>query len=538
MSDLRTTPSLNSPEVKDVTPPFSNFSFIEERFGFVAPIQRIFSQARTLDVKTLVIESIKSVGFSEEDDLDLKEAGFSVSLSPLIRLSFFDSSLKDLEELSKCDESNFIGYAILKQVPCGSNYRYIVFESVLKPSRLVNNYIHVLKTYNVNVGGRFFKVKGVLYCQQNGLTNVCAHIALRTCIAIVSPSGDVSYRKINKILADSGTPFISAKPVTSSSPSSINGLSTKQMLTVLDSLGIKYSLKQTKKEDSQGKDEEADLVKPTIPYRSYLYASIESGYPALLGFTFKGESAQEGAHIIPIFGHTFNEDAWVPNADHSYFKIGKDTRYIASESWVSTYICHDDNFGSYYCLPRQYISEDSVTVISIKPEQVKYDAIDAEAIAIDYLYTLVERISAEKESNIWIQRLTKGINELGGWIVLRTSFATSKEYIEHLRLIKGWDNKTIPSAVITELSSSLPNDLWIIEISLPELFPANRRKLGEIVLDSSKTLSMHKDLSCFVFARLLNKIYGLRIIDSKISLVSLDIADIDTHTELLIRANK
>jgi hypothetical protein len=50
-----------------------------------------------------------------------------------------------------------------------------------------------------------------------------------------------------------------------------------------------------------------------------LYGSVESGYPALVVFD-AGNGNQK--HVIPIIGHTFNEDTWVPRADLAYFSVG------------------------------------------------------------------------------------------------------------------------------------------------------------------------------------------------------------------------
>lgn len=512
MADLRITPYIKSPEIIDVTRPFSNFSYIEEKFKLKeGPIYRIFSQARCLGFKTLIVEEIKSVGFSEEDDIDLQEAGLEISKDPLIRASFFNTTFKSIEELKKQDPSNFLGYAVFKQIPFGKSYRWIVFESVIKPSQYENNYIHGKRDYTINVAGTSFNAKGILYCQQNALTNVCAHVALRTCISMLIHSGDCSYRMMNKILADNKQPHGLEAP-----------LSTSQILMVLDNFEINYTL-QTYNEMKSN---------PPAPYQAFLYGSVESGYPALFGFALG-----DVGHIIPIFGHTFNEDTWVPNAEKSYFKIGEETRYIQSESWVSTYICHDDNFGSYYCLPRQYLSsEHKMTVIATRPKRAKYDAVDAEAIAVDYLYTLVQKLSTEKEQTDWEKRLVENVLAKQGRVVLRTLYMSSKEYIGHLSSIKGWDDKTIPLATITALTKSLPEDLWVVEVSLPELFPANRRKLGEIVLDPSKTLTSDKDLSTFIFARLLQKLYCMqREGDSKLTLIVEKNLGIDTHTELYPR---
>lgn len=51
----------------------------------------------------------------------------------------------------------------------------------------------------------------------------------------------------------------------------------------------------------------------------------------------------------------------------------------------------------------------------------------------------------------------------------------------------------------------MPQHIWAIEISTPQLFPANERKLGEIVLDATQLLNLEDDsasYNVFIFARL------------------------------------
>ena len=114
-------------------------------------------------------------------------------------------------------------------------------------------------------------------------------------------------------------------------------------------------------------------------------------------------------------------------------------------------------------------------------------------------------------------------------LYLRTIHMSAKKYIEHVGTLRGWDSKTVPVKLLSALGEMLKGNLWVVEISLPELFPANRRNLGEIILNP---LSTGKDLSCFLFARILDKIYFFAPdSSSKLSLISYD-AGIDTHTEL------
>ncbi len=508
MEELKTQGCLGNPEILDVRPPFSNFDFVEDRFGGeCVPIRRIFSQARMGGFSTLVIEEIPSVGLSKEDDTDLIEAGLKPINRPLYRLTFFKSIFANAVDIQNQSNEDFLGYAILKAVPTGNRFRWIVFESVTNPARHDNNFYHATREYKVSSHNKIFSIKGNIYCQQNDLTNVCAHVALRTCISMVEGFNDFSYREMNRILKAKGFPHGVGEP-----------LSIVQIKTVLDSLGIKYS------------DQWYPLTgeQPNVPFQKYLYASVESGYPALLGFTFGGASG----HIIPVIGHTFNEDTWVPNAETSYFTIGKDTRYVPSELWVSSYICHDDNFGSHFCLPRQYMSKNSeLFVIAIKPKQVKYDAINAEAIAVDYLYSIAVNM-IPNEVNRWLRRLREAILIKSGWVVLRTIFMSGKEYIDHLRGSKGWQDEIIDPKVLDVLENGLKGYYWVVEISLPELFPANRRKLGEIVLNAEVELSKELDLSTYVLARLPGQFYFFGLDENSKIFVQKRDCGIKTHSRV------
>ena len=147
-------------------------------------------------------------------------------------------------------------------------------------------------------------MRGVLYCQQNGLNKSCAQVALRSLCAPRAPGGDISYRAINRLAGSGGT---SVEPW--------SGLTVPQIQAVLKGLGIDfldvdYAAMPT-------------AERSRLPYQKLLYAGIESGAGALLGFRLAGAGAQQDAkHIIPFFGHTFNQDTWVPNAGAAYFHVG------------------------------------------------------------------------------------------------------------------------------------------------------------------------------------------------------------------------
>jgi len=505
MDDLRTQGCHDRPEILDVRAPFSNFDFVESRFSKSRPLKRILSQARMANVSTLIVEQIESVGFSREDDEDLREAGLELSKKKLIRLSFFKEVFPNIEDIEQQIDGDYFGYVILKEVPFGNKFKWIIFESITRPARHDNNYYHSEKDYKVRCVGKIFNIKGNIYCQQNALTNVCAHVALRTCLSMSEAYNDFSYRKMNAVLKENGLPHGLKEP-----------LGDEQIKLILDKLGIHYSLQAYPSHDNQSK----------IPFQKYIYGSIESGYPALLGF----ESGNTG-HIIPVIGHTFNEDTWVPNAETSYFSIGQDTKYVPSESWVSSYICHDDNFGSHFCLPRQYLSSnEKILVIGFLPKQAKYDAIVAEAIAIDYLYLITQNLEPHP-GHIWLKRLRESVMIEKGWVVLRTIFISGKEYVKHLKSLEGWQRERIDPQITDKFEEILKGFYWMVEVSLPELFPANRRKLGEIILNAEVSVVPDAVSASYMFARLPGGLYVLGEQNGK-PFVSNYAMDINTHTKI------
>jgi hypothetical protein len=85
-------------------------------------------------------------------------------------------------------------------------------------------------------------------------------------------------------------------------------------------------------------------------------------------------------------------------------------------------------------------------------------------------------------------------------IVLRAVSLDGNEYLHHLREIRDWDGDGEAGDLFTSIAESLPSKIWMIEVSTPQLFPANERKLGEILLDADNDSAKRFDL--FLFARM------------------------------------
>lgn len=324
----------------------------------------------------------------------------------------------------------------------------------------------------------------MLYCQQNSLNKACAQVALRTLLSRILPDRDISYRSLNQIAATITSTFQPGK-----------GLSVPQIRKILSKLGIRFNDVDYSLGDGQ--------LRESLPYQKYAYAGLESGCGALVGFRLAGRDLQEeAAHIIPFYGHTFNKDTWVPNADMAYFHIGEGVGYVPSESWTSSFIGHDDNFGPNFCIPRLYIERDKVDyVVELIRKGACYGGLEAEAIALNILYSILS--SLDGKENKWISRLFQWTQKQQ--VVFRAQSLSSAEYVAHLRALRDWEGQAEKSQICELFEKELSEFVWAVEISTPQLFPANERKLGEILLDATQQLKLQDEnaiFDTFILARL------------------------------------
>jgi hypothetical protein len=464
----------------DTRPPFSAFDYIEKNFGECPPIRRLFSQARCLEMCSVVSEKISPAGLVVDENDEIKRFYPEHIMDDLRRLTFWSKPMTSAADVNGAESDCCIGYALLKQdsIPT-RKWRWHVFEAVIWPTKFKYSFVPGWKIFQARCCDQVFKIPGVLYCEQNGLNKACAQVALRSLCSLHVNEAEVSFRKINELAAKVTGPF---------DPS--QGLEAKQMRGVLDGFGIRYTeLDYT----TLSEDERSAFT-----YQKFIYAGIESGAGALLGFKLVGPEAT-GHHIIPFFGHTFNRDTWVPNADAAYFRIGEETRYIPSESWVSTFIGHDDNFGSNYAIPRLYITaEQAQYVLSLYPRFVRYSGVEAEALAVNMLYSVRKLIIPTDLP--WHRRAMEAIDRQN--VVLRPVAMLRENYIEHLREAEDWQGRKESNEVCEGLANSLPEHLWLVELSVPELFPANLRKIGEILLNAGDELNPGDEARAFILARL------------------------------------
>ena len=289
-----------------------------------------------------------------------------------------------------------------------------------------------------------------MYAQQNGVTSICAHVALRSVLSLLLPEGDISYGEINRFAGRE--------------PTDVNGLAVEQIRKVISQCYVKSRCNDKNPIQTGGK-QDRDSFSPL------LYGYVESGCPALLSFGVKKAGI---GHIVPVLGHTFNESTWVAEARNGYFD---DCDYYSSEGWLGTYLIHDDNFGPYQSIPRGFIKQNqfwNLFGLHYAGAALWSDRAELDALEIFKRYVAKHRHVSIEDSCFWFDCFSSFCKEQQ--LVLRSVFIQRSEYIDFLHR---WQ---LEDSAVNRLDQSLPETFWMIEVSCPELFPATRGKFGEMLL--------------------------------------------------------
>ena len=450
----------------------SNFQFVGEflnQHGVIpynTQLLRIFSLARKLRFQSVLVDEISSdeSPFLTEENDALRNFGandFKFSHSQVFKFSFFGNGQNGDKD------SLFLGYAIFKIDHFHDQKSFgHVFEAVLTPPRTIqeNSFLHCKRRYVVsNTEGTNFHVTGSLYAQQNGKTFVCAHVALRTALSHLLPEGDIRYSRIRTLAG------------------SHQKLSPDQMERVFHSQGVALEFTKRCYEPfprpcltDQTPCKAAHLLDNKINYNKELYGLTESCVPAILGFNL----ADGRRHVVPILGHTFDEDSWVPSSNQCYFS--QNFRFFSSEQWLGSHLIHDDNFGPYFCLPRHFLEKSDFRILyGINYDKSAFFASEAEATALMFLHRAGKTLLKHGKCSPW-SRLFIAFKD---YLVLRAIYIDRAGYIQHLT--SGPDSITQDgndSAIVAKIEKVLPNKFWMIEASTIELFPVTRRKFGEVIL--------------------------------------------------------
>lgn len=344
---------------------------------------------------------------------------------------------------------------------------------------LMNYYFHSAKDYSFQFLGSDnerveFTIRGAPFFQRNDKTSFCMQAALATMLNNIST--EKSLLLPNKINEKYGVDFGEEL-----------SLDKKNVVELIKKIGLQakrfvFNQQATKKVFKKL------LEQYDWPPSSLLYPWMESGFPGFIIFyppLTKGTD-KEAFHVVPIIGHTLNTDSWQPEADILY-KKKIELHFRSVSAWVDNFIIHDDNFGMYLCYPTSKLADKEKGlgylvdfVLFITEDEIKCSPDVLEIDLISLIRNLREFRSVSSTDNIWLYRL---VNE-NTPLVSRTVVAKKEDYMESLKELDSEKN-LIPEDIRRTITQQLPDRFWLTEITLPDLYIANKTALISIASDLS-----------------------------------------------------
>jgi hypothetical protein len=453
---------------------------------------RLCSLMRKMDAKTVVVETLdkdfpevskeyKAISEYYEKDVEFQALRFTFLL-PDLRI--------DKDKIETLENNHFLASAIVinfdkikdpvkpDEIIGWYSYLFSAFVTIPKINGVVpllNNYVHVFRTFNREVSfvervpSRKYSITGTFFCEQNAVTNVCAHASLCMILNNMDRGDEIlTSEDINKIVGVNHTSKSNTDRLAR------NGLNQDDINKVLTTKGLKYKLLDF-------------FSEPNIEYDAQIYHYLESRFPCLLVFTTKGQ----GSHIVPILGHTLNSDIWKPEAMRAYSHDSAFEGYFSAVNWVDHFIIHDDNFGMYHCLPVDTLKKITLPkydpyfraayAVPVVPSDVTTTAREAEWASIYITGDLLQRSKEKGERlDIWCERLVSGKSIP----TIRTFNLTKEEYYKSLGA-QDFDGNSFSPHDKKVLTDDLPDRFWLSEISLPDLYAANKHKIIDFFYSSN-----------------------------------------------------
>jgi hypothetical protein len=442
---------------------------------------------RKMGVQTVAVEELSG----ETGELAIEAAAISKRCGGCVdlkawRLSFFASPVHP-QLLPYVSNDDYLGYAVFIAVELpNKEVTPYVYESVIAtPSphigsvggrrlALPTHYVHCVRRYPAWVGERRFTLFGSFFSQQNNLTHVCAQASLRWLLNNLPERADsiVSYEDINHVIGIDHT----TRRVGQYNDSEPIGLPIGDLEKVIEDSGYRCIRA----------DYENPSDSPTEPYWRFMYSIVESGFPVLLGFTARG-----ARHVICAIGHTLNTDIWDAEARPAYAGA-PDALYLPTVEWVDHFVVHDDNYGMYFCMPTKALALPAISgggfkvtdALGVVPREIEVGPLDAELYASTVLRRLLDADVLAR--SYWVDALRQDQAAPLKWVVLRTLFTSRTNYEEHLQNMEdGGGNRLTQDDLDIIVTARLPQYFWVTEVTLTDIYTANKHKLGEVIFQSA-----------------------------------------------------
>lgn len=442
-----------------------------------SPLHRLATLARKQGAKALVIDDASDLPCVAFEIGALDESYGGGGAAEAYRFSFL-SEIPEGEDIGTVGEGALIGLCILINYRAPGSEAFctsFVFEAFFAtPSLedgqpLLNNFINCEAAFTVDVRGRAFTIRGLYYAQQNGITSVCAHACIRMATRTMFPARrSPSTQEIDKQVGDA---------------SSADGMRVEQIADAL-AYFTGADIAQVNCDGLQAGE-----------YASILTAVADSGDIALLVFKTgpKGEFGEveeasdqgpQANHVVVVFGYSRNSDEWHPQAMPEY-SGAPSARHSPASAWADHFIIHDDNFGPYLTLSSRALEADPSVeadhIIVVRRLKTNFDAHVAEAASAIILTQATQFFADDAPDNRWLNYLLRYAKPF----VTRPVLLTRDEYSAHLSSAVAHDGSTVGAQILEKVVNQLPEILWMVEFTVPDLYTGNHSKLGEVLLDAN-----------------------------------------------------
>jgi len=453
----------------------ADFAQLHNNYGNSKAIGRILAMVEESGCETIVIEEDPQEKEYKTEYEKFYNKVFTVNSKCVERLHFFEGLIEQLEDIVEND-TRYLGYCDIRPLRPPSISGALLDQKIFIKKNNKFLFLVCKRFFDVPFNGKRLKVEAFPYVQQDGRIIRCAQAAL------TSISTFYGKEQVGPDFTE-----IASKIPTGHRAIPSSGMTGQQIGVSLEALGQEAVLYEYWGDDSK------DV--PLQHREQIIYRYLESGIPVLVGVVAGSEM-----HALVIVGHTFTPDSWGAQTQTDYFGHPK-TGFIyhCCTNWIERFVVQDDNLGPYTLILSDFLQYYGCKLIAVGlPPGIYCMAEDAEAFVGDLLCPRMHNITNtfdhfreehlknkkkfHPETNFWYEEFKKHTRQ--DELVLRTYLRTAEEWKDAARIL---DSYSEYEDLLEQLP--LPERVWVVEISWPQIFRHCRRLCGEIIVDTTDQIT-------------------------------------------------
>ncbi|GMU23812.1 MAG: hypothetical protein AMXMBFR13_38900 [Phycisphaerae bacterium] len=453
------------------------FAELLAHLGGGTALGRIFRLVQAAGCRAVVVEpNPTETEYRKEHEVFYSQVMAVDPHAKPIRLHFFEDGPASLAEIAEHDK-RYLGWCDIRPAPMGTVSNAFIDTRVFVRTNSDYLFVTCQKQFEVSwPDGRVFAVRAFPYVQQDGAVVRCAQAAL-TGIAQFYGS-----ELRGPDFTDIGKAY----------PSGMRAIPSRGLIPPQIGLGIeKIGLEPVIHDYTLVPDEHKEI----LHCEQVIYRYIESGIPVLIGV-----DAGREMHALVVIGHTFTPDSWLAHTARLYYERPKSGfSYHCSTTWIERFVVQDDNLGPYMLTPSDFIQYVACKLVVVPlPRSTFLAAEEAELFAADLFRPAGQDICSvlgafikkseddqkplHPDTKFWYEQFQSQVYGLE--LVLRTSL---RDAVGWKRSMESCESVAAFRSVLDKLP--LPENVWVVEISWPEIFTHARNFCGEVVLDPTALLS-------------------------------------------------